>query len=96
MTIDVVRRFYEVIDQLISSGTIRGVNTYCAEYGIDRRHFYHQKDDFNKGYFEVYWILPLIRDFRVSSDWILFGKGEMFRKKRGPAAAVSTVQNLEQ
>lgn len=93
MTVDVITRFYDVIDKLIENKQIRGVSTYCTEYGIDRRHFYHQKDDFNKGYFEVYWILPLIRDFRVSPDWILFGKGEMFRKKRGPAPKSKETEN---
>lgn len=94
MTIDVITRFFEAIEKLIELKQLRGVSTYCTEYGIDRRHLYGQKDNLSKGYFEVYWILPLIRDFRVSSDWLLFGKGEMFRKKRGPAPKEASTENV--
>lgn len=40
----------------------------------------HRKKDYNKGFFQVSWLVPLVKDFNVSSDWILLEKGEMFRK----------------
>ena len=58
---------------------IRGIQTYCNLYEIDKRNFYAQKKDLDRGYFEVQWILPLMKDFKVSSDWLLFGKGKMFK-----------------
>ena len=78
-TISVISRFFEAVDALIAMKEIRGIQTYCNLYEIDKRNFYAQKKDLNKGYFEIQWILPLIKDFKVSANWILFGKGKMFK-----------------
>ena len=67
-TIDVISRFYEALDAIIEKKDIRGIQTYSREYEIDKRNLYAQREDLNKGYFEIYWILPLIKDFNVSSD----------------------------
>ncbi len=80
-TIDIMARFFEVVEMLILLKEIRGVKTYCDLAGINRRHYYTQKDDLNRGYFEISWVLPLIKDFGVSSTWLLLGKGSMFAVK---------------
>lgn len=79
-TIAVMERFFKALEAVIEAKAIRGVQTYCKEFGIDKRHLYAQKKDLNKGFFEVFWILPMIKKFGVSSDWLLFGEGEMFAK----------------
>ena len=78
-TTQIITRFFEAVDILIVMKKIRGIQTYCNLYEIDKRNFYAQKKDIGKGYFEVQWILPLIQDFNICSDWILFGKGKMFK-----------------
>ena len=78
-TIAIISRFFEAVDYLIEVKTIRGIKTYCDLYDINRRHYYTQKEDMNKGYFEIQWILPLIKEFKVSSNWLLFGKGKMLK-----------------
>lgn len=79
-TIAIISRFFAAIDALIAMKKFRGKATYCRMYGIDRANFNAQKKDYNKGFFQVSWLVPLIKDFNISSDWILIGKGEMFRK----------------
>lgn len=79
-TIDTISRFYEALDMIISQKKIRGIKTYCTDYQIDRRNLYTQREDKNRGFFEVYWLIPLIKDFGVSSDWLLLGRGGMFDK----------------
>lgn len=78
-TLDTISRFFEALDVIISTKKIRGIQTYCNLYGINKRHLYTQRADLNKGYFEVYWLIPLIRDFGVSSNWLLLGIGNMFK-----------------
>lgn len=56
-----------------------GIAGYCETYDVDRRHYYAQKKDIGKGYFEVAWLLPLIKYFRVSANWLLFGTGKKFK-----------------
>lgn len=77
-TIAVIERFFEALDKIIALNHIAGIQTYCNEYDIDKRNLYTQRNDLNRGYFEVFWILPLIKDFNVSTEWMLFGEGKMF------------------
>ena len=78
-TLSIISRFFEMVDILIVNKSIRGIQTYCNLYDIEKRHFYAQKKDHGRGYFEISWTLPLIKDFKVSSNWLLFGKGKMFK-----------------
>lgn len=81
-TLAVMQRFFQTIDVLIEQDVIRGVQTYCRLYEIDKRHFYAQREDLGKGFFEVSWILPMISEYGISSKWLLFGKGQMFQPKK--------------
>lgn len=81
-TLAIMQRFFQAIDAIVEAKVVRGVQTYCNEAEIDKRHLYAQKKDLNKGFFEVQWILPLIKTYNVSSDWLLFGKGAMFKAKK--------------
>lgn len=74
----IMLRFYEAIDMLIAQKRIRGINTYCVLAGIDRRHFYEQKKNLDRGYFQMSWMLPLITKFNVSTDWLFINKNGMF------------------
>lgn len=73
------KRFFEALNLVISSGAIRGVNTFCNEHNIDRRNLMKaQKEP------EVYsikgdWMYYLITDFNISADWIITGRGGVFK-----------------
>ncbi len=78
ISINIMLRFYEAVDTLISLKRIRGKQTYCTLAEIDKRKYYEQQKDINKGHFQVSWIVPLITQFSISSDWLLTGRGKMF------------------
>ncbi len=87
-TLDVQRRFFEALHHLADEKRIPGgLCGYCTAYGLDRRHLYAQELDLSRGYFEVAWIIPLIKYYRVSSGWLLLGKGNMFRGRTGTESA---------
>lgn len=71
-----MKRFFLAIETLRECNDLVLYRFY-EENGIDYRHFYTQRKDLHKGYFEVGWLLPLIKDYGVSSTWLLTGKGKM-------------------
>lgn len=77
-TIDTISRFYEVFDDLLLSKKIKSINSFCDQYQIDKRNLYAQREDLNRGYFEVFWISVLIKNYKVSAKYLLFGKGKMY------------------
>lgn len=82
VTKQIMERFYQCLDELIETKTIRGVNTYCRLYDIDRRNLIAQRKDLNRGWFQVSWLQPMVRVFGVSARWLLTGYGKMFDRER--------------
>ena len=76
----IMERFYSALDAIIESKKIRGVNTYCRLYEIDRRNFIAQRKDLDRGWFQVSWLQPMVREYGVSAKWLLTGIGKMFAK----------------
>lgn len=77
----IIERFYSALDAIIESKKIRGVNTYCRLYEIDRRNFIAQRKDLDRGWFQVSWLQPMVREYGVSARWLLTGFGRMFDKE---------------
>jgi len=78
----IMLRFYQALDNLVETKAIRGVNTYCRLYDIDRRNLLAQRKDLNRGWFQVSWLVPMVREFGISARWLLTGYGKMFDRER--------------
>ena len=76
----IMERFYSALDAIIESKKIRGVNTYCRLYEIDRRNFIAQRKDLDRGWFQVSWLQPMVREYGVNAEWLSTGFGRMFKK----------------
>ena len=77
----IMERFYSALDAIIESKKIGGVKTYCRLYEIDRRNFIAQRKDLDRGWFQVSWLQPMVREYGVSARWLLTGFGRMFDKE---------------
>lgn len=77
-TLGIMNRFFEAFEKLREIKRIKSVDKFCEENEIDKRHLYAQRKDIGKGFFEVGWLVPLIRDCGISSAWLLTGVGNMF------------------
>ena len=75
----IISRFFEALDHLIESGKIKGLQTYCNYYEIDKRNLYKQRKDHGRGYFQVSWLAPLVRYYRINPRWLLTGFGPMVK-----------------
>ena len=77
-TIAIMERFFQAFAKCRERKLLSSVTDYCRENNIDKAHFYTQRKDLYRGFFEVGWLVPLIEECRVSSYWLMTGKGEMF------------------
>jgi hypothetical protein len=75
----IIARFYEALDEVKKRGWIGGKSTYCEYYGINRRNFDSQKKNLQRGWFQVSWMVPLIRYYKINPRWLLTGFGPMIK-----------------
>ena len=76
--INVTNRFFEAIVMLKAQKKIRGLQTFTREYGINRWNLNTVKSNPERSVLKPEWIVYLVRDYNVSAEWILLGKGGMF------------------
>ncbi len=87
-SIPVIKRFYEALDVVIMQKRIRGVQTFTREHNINRRNFITVRNNPVSDMFQLSWLTFIVKDFGVSSDWLLTGRGNMFK-------AESTLKKLK-
>ena len=76
------RRFYEAFNVLLENKVIRGRQTYCRLYDIDKRLFYAQEKELERKLLKLYWLVPLVEVYNVSARWLLTGKVRMMAAKK--------------
>ncbi len=74
----VVGRFFQALDALKERKDIKGIQTFCTQYGIDKRNLYRQRKEPRIQIMHYDWIVPLVTEYGISSLWILTGLGKMF------------------
>lgn len=77
-TFAVMDRFFSAFEACLQNKLIKTVTAYCEENDIDKPHFYTQRKDRSRGFFEIGWAVPLIRDCGISARWLMTGVGSMF------------------
>ena len=81
----VIRRFFEALYALKDRKEIRGKQTFTNQYGINRWNLNSLEKDMSRDIFQVAWLTYLVRDYGVSSHWLLTGRGDMFPSQKKQA-----------
>lgn len=83
---DIQDRFFTAMAACIDKGKIEGLQTFCKIYGLHMAKYSQLRSGFNKKkesvrykFIDLDALHYLVRDFSVSADWLLTGKGNMFR-----------------
>jgi hypothetical protein len=74
---DIVRRFFDALESLRASGSIRGLKTFTDRYGIDRSSMIRAKNCPESCGFKAVWLTYLVRDYGINAAWLLTGEGQM-------------------
>ena len=77
----VIKRFFEALQALKERKIIRGKQTFTNMYGINRWNLNTLEKNPEKDIFQVAWLAYLVKDFDISSQWLLTGRGDMFKRK---------------
>ena len=80
--VEITNRFFLAIDIMIKQGKIRSLLQITEMYGINYGNTYSIKKKPETFILKPELIARLCTDFNISSEWILLGKGDMFKKQR--------------
>ena len=70
-------RFFIALDTLKSKGVIRGVGTFAKMHGLNAGNLRNLRYKENWSVCSEY-LYYIIRDFGISSNWLITGQGSMF------------------
>lgn len=77
----VQKRYFDVVEILNRENRLLGgMSGFLDMSGIDKRNWRTQKCDIGRGYFQVSWLVPLVKYYNVSAKWLLTGEGKMFKR----------------
>lgn len=75
----VVSRFFEAIEEL--KARKHSIPTICDELKTNKGNFYRKRrGERGDTTLPVEWLSALVEKYNVSAEWLLVGKGEIFRK----------------
>ena len=77
--LDITSRFFEALDLIKAQKRIRGLKTFTTRYDEN----YWNMHTIKKSGLRIKqeWLTYLVRDYDVSSEWLLTGKGKIFSKE---------------
>lgn len=76
--IEITKRFFEAIDMLKAQKQIRGLQTITSRYNINRWNLVTVRNNPESSILKPELIAMLVKDFGVSAEWIMLGRGGMF------------------
>jgi len=77
-SIQINTRFFSAIDTLKQIGAIETKKEFCVKYNIDPGNLNRLMREPHRQ-FELAYLNYLVEDYGISADWLLTGRGAMFK-----------------
>lgn len=78
--VDITKRFFEAINELVKRGKMRGLQTFTRRYGINYWNMTTLKNAPASHVLKPEWLYYIVRDYGVSPEWLLTGFGHVFTR----------------
>lgn len=85
--IAIQKRFFEALDHLIMTKELSGLKTFCDDNKLNRTKYSRIKNALGKPIEETTYkmididaLAAICKDFGVSSEWLLLGRGQMLKR----------------
>lgn len=88
ITDDVQRRFFTAIEYFKETKKLAGLQTFCKEYKLNRPRYSRVKNKIMSPEtsaetmyrtIDIVALVYICRDYNISTDWLLLGKGKMLK-----------------
>ncbi len=76
--VKIINRFFKILEHLRTLKVLRGKGGFANKYGVEQTHLRRLEREPHRGGFQVAWLMYLVRDYNVSPEWILTGKGKRY------------------
>lgn len=77
--VEITNRFFDAIQALGEQGKIRGLQTFTRRYGMNYWNMNTLKNGPETHILKPECLCYLVRDYGVSAEWLLTGKGRMLK-----------------
>ncbi len=77
---EVTLRFFKAISILQQLRLIKSLNQFTKDYNINRWNLYKLKADPSRDMLQLAWLSRLVKDYNISAEWLLTGRGSIFKK----------------
>lgn len=81
---DIQKRFFDAIQRAKEAGRTTGLKSFCEDHDLNLVKYYRIKSELGKPIEEMHYkaididaLLYVCRDFGVSPDWLLLGRGKL-------------------
>lgn len=74
----ICERFMQCLSRLKADGKISGITSFCEKYNINRRNLAKLRNDTTRQIFKPSWLFYLVRDYGISADFLLTGRGQVY------------------
>lgn len=75
------KRFFLALETLKAQGKIRGLKTFTDRHNLNYGNMNTLRSNIDKRTLRVEYLAYIVKDFGISSDWLLLGIGDMFKQR---------------